>query len=109
MQRRIAAPSETPPSLLCNSLAPKVCFDIYRRRMERTPEPILYGESSAGGDIRVGPSAAPEICDLRAGRVTIAVPRECARLWIVSRGKEPPTSQGCSSHVAPGKNARPKP
>jgi hypothetical protein len=30
----------------CDSLDPKVCFDIYRRRMEQRPEGILYNELS---------------------------------------------------------------
>jgi hypothetical protein len=32
----------------CDSLDPKVCFDIYRRRMEQSPEGILYNEYPLG-------------------------------------------------------------
>jgi hypothetical protein len=65
MQRAITAPPAimTPRrEFLCDSRVPEVCLDIYQRRMG-TPEPILYGEPSAGGGIRSGTiPAAHELC-----------------------------------------------
>jgi hypothetical protein len=37
----VTAPPEIAPQLPCDSLDPKVCFDIYLRRIERMPPPIL--------------------------------------------------------------------
>jgi hypothetical protein len=34
--------------LKCDSLVPEICFDIYRRSRERTPERILDGEEAKG-------------------------------------------------------------
>jgi hypothetical protein len=46
-QRLGTAPAEIMP-FRCDSLDPKVCFDIYRRRMEQRPEGNLYNEYSLG-------------------------------------------------------------
>ena len=45
-----AAPEITTP-FKCDSLDPKVCFDIYRRRMEHRPEGILYNEYPLGKEL----------------------------------------------------------
>jgi hypothetical protein len=37
----LTAPPETAMPFPCDSLDPKVCFDIYQRRMERIPAPLL--------------------------------------------------------------------
>jgi hypothetical protein len=37
MQRLVTAPPEIATPFSCDSLDPKVCFDIYRRRMEQPP------------------------------------------------------------------------
>jgi hypothetical protein len=41
----------------CDSLDPKVCFDIYRRRMEQTPERIPDNTIWPGGEF--GQATAP--------------------------------------------------
>jgi hypothetical protein len=35
---------------VCDSLDPKVCFDIYQRRMERIPAPILSDDQGDNGE-----------------------------------------------------------
>jgi hypothetical protein len=37
----VTAPAETATPFPCDSLDPKVCFDIFLRRIERIPAPIL--------------------------------------------------------------------
>jgi hypothetical protein len=44
----VSAPPETP--FPCDSLDPKVCFDIYQRRMERIPAPILSDDQGDNGE-----------------------------------------------------------
>lgn len=45
----------------CDSLDPKVCFDIYQRRMEQLPEPIPDNGwlSRAFGQVMVGKALSP--------------------------------------------------
>jgi hypothetical protein len=50
--RLVTAPPETAKPLVCDSLAPEVCFDIYQRRMERAQERMVL------------PSAADSRCQL---------------------------------------------
>jgi hypothetical protein len=45
-----------PREFLCDSLAPEVCLDIYRRRLERIPAPILSDDQ---GDISVIAAGRP--------------------------------------------------
>jgi hypothetical protein len=59
-------PFAAPPALeaqrrgfLCDSLVPEVCLDIYRRRMEQTPERILNEEPWDAAYIRFAPIPAP--------------------------------------------------
>jgi hypothetical protein len=40
----VTPPPETATPFPCDSLDPKVCFDIYRRRMERIAAPIRSGD-----------------------------------------------------------------
>jgi hypothetical protein len=49
MTRLITVPPEKVKPLVCDSLAPEVCFDIYRRRMERAAD---AAQSSANADYR---------------------------------------------------------
>jgi hypothetical protein len=48
-----AAPEITTP-FKCDSLDPKVCFDIYQRRMERIPAPIISDDQGDNGVIAAG-------------------------------------------------------
>jgi hypothetical protein len=48
MQRVGTAPPEITAPFKCDSLDPKVCFDIYLRRTEQRPEGILYTEYPLG-------------------------------------------------------------
>jgi hypothetical protein len=48
LQRLGAAPPEITTPFKCDSLDPKVCFDIYRRRTEQRPEGMLYNEYPLG-------------------------------------------------------------
>ena len=51
MQRLVTAPAETATPFLCDSLDPKVCLDIYRRRMEQPSErkawPGEFGQATS--------------------------------------------------------------
>jgi hypothetical protein len=62
IQRLVTAPPETAPPetatpFLCDSLDPKVCLDIYRRRLEQTPERIPDNKAWPGGEF--GQATAP--------------------------------------------------
>jgi hypothetical protein len=48
MQRLGTAPPEMMTPFKCDSLDPKVCFEIYRRRVEQRPEGTLYNEYPLG-------------------------------------------------------------
>jgi hypothetical protein len=46
----VTAPPETAAPFPCESLDPKVCSDIYQRRMERIPAPILSDDQGDNGE-----------------------------------------------------------
>jgi hypothetical protein len=48
------APPETATPFACDSLDPKVCFDVYQRRMERIPAPILSDDQGDNSAIAAG-------------------------------------------------------
>jgi hypothetical protein len=48
MQRLGTAPPEMMTPFKCDSLDPKVCFDIYRRRIEQRSGGVLYNEYPLG-------------------------------------------------------------
>ena len=48
-----SAPEITTP-FKCDSLDPKICFDIYQRRMEQIPAPILSDDQGDNGVIAAG-------------------------------------------------------
>jgi hypothetical protein len=48
LQRPGAAPPEITTPFKCDSLDPKVCLDIYQRRLEQRPEGTLYNEYPLG-------------------------------------------------------------
>ena len=51
----VTAPPEIAPHFPpCDSLDPKVCFDIYERRMERMPPPILSDDQRDNSVIAAG-------------------------------------------------------
>ena len=57
MQRLVTAPPEIATPFSCDSVDPKVCLDIYRRRMEQTPERIPDNKAWPGGEF--GQATAP--------------------------------------------------
>ena len=57
MQREVTAPPEIVTPFSCDSLDPKVCLDIYRRRMEQPPERIPDNKAWPAGEF--GQAMAP--------------------------------------------------
>ena len=57
-QRLLTAPPEIATPFLCDSLDPKVCFDVYWRRMEQRPERIAW-LSGEFGQAMVGKALLP--------------------------------------------------
>jgi hypothetical protein len=53
----VTAPPETAAPFPCDSIDPKVCFDIYQRRMERIPAPILSDDQGDNGERCLMPMA----------------------------------------------------
>jgi hypothetical protein len=61
MQRLITAPPEIATPFLCDSLDPKVCLDIYQRRMEQLPERMPdkgwpsreFSQATVGAEVRI--------------------------------------------------------